>query len=80
MKQKSIPEQWIKQYVEELIEVAKSFDKHSKMRESALVRADAVMDMVTAYRNKDKKCTCRMDGTHGVDASGCEIHSITPGL
>jgi hypothetical protein len=23
----------------------------------------------------DKKCTCRMDGNHGVDATGCPVHS-----
>ena len=28
---------------------------------------------------REKKCACRMDGNHGVDSTGCPIHSLRKG-
>lgn len=46
---KSIPESWIKEYVDQLVRIAKSFPDGA-MRDSATVRADHVIDMVKAWR------------------------------
>lgn len=51
-----IDQQWVKKYVDSLLEAAKSFGPESVMGQGAMVRADAVMDLVTAWRerNSDK--------------------------
>jgi hypothetical protein len=45
----AIPERWIKEYVDQLLACAEKFPEGA-MRDSALLRADNVMDMVKAYR------------------------------
>ena len=47
---KPIPQEWIRDYVDQLMEAAKLFDEGSAMREGALAKADAVMGMVEAFR------------------------------
>lgn len=48
---KPIPQDWIKNYVDQLIAAAKLFDEGSVMREAVARRADAVMDMIKAFRD-----------------------------
>lgn len=48
---KPIPQEWVKRYVDLLLDAAKMFDSLSPMRASILLRADAVMDMVKAFRD-----------------------------
>lgn len=47
---KPIPQEWIKNYVDQLIDAAQLFEEGTAMRDGALVRADAVLDMVKAFR------------------------------
>lgn len=51
---KPIPQEWIKEYVDSLLEAAKSFGPNSIIRQSALLRADHIMDMVKAFREVSK--------------------------
>jgi hypothetical protein len=46
----SIPETFIRNYVDSLIAVAKELPEQSPMRESIILRANAIMDMVIAFR------------------------------
>ena len=46
-----IPQEFIKEYVDELINAAKLFGD-SRMGNAAMIRADAIMDMVKAFRDK----------------------------
>jgi len=46
-----IPQEFIKEYVDELISAAKLFGD-SRMGNAAMIRADAIMDMVKAFRDK----------------------------
>jgi hypothetical protein len=48
---KPIPQEWIKGYVESLIEAAKLFD--GTMQASIAARADAILDMVKAFRESE---------------------------
>lgn len=45
-----IPQDWIKRYVDALLEFAAKAGPNSKMGEAALLRADHVMDLVKAFR------------------------------
>ncbi len=45
-----IPQLWIKKYVDSLIEAAKLFEEGGTMRNSILLRADSILDMVKAFR------------------------------
>jgi hypothetical protein len=47
---KPIPQEWIKEYVDSLLQAAAKFDEYSAMRAAALMRADHVMDLVKAWR------------------------------
>jgi hypothetical protein len=47
---KPIPQEWIKEYVDSLLQAAAKFDEYSTMRAAALMRADHVMDLVKAWR------------------------------
>ena len=51
---KPIPQEFIRDYVDSLIAAAKMFPEGSVMRTSALLRADYVMDMVKAFREKNE--------------------------
>ncbi len=46
---RSIPEVWIKAYIDQLLEIAGKFPE-GPMRDAALLRADHAMDLVKAYR------------------------------
>jgi hypothetical protein len=48
-----IPQEWIRDYVDQLIEVAKTFPPHSVMKQAAMVRAEYIMDLVEAFRESD---------------------------
>ncbi len=53
---KPIPQEWIKNYVDQLIGVAKELPENGLMRSSLILRADAVMDMVEAFKGSlDRK-------------------------
>lgn len=52
---KDISLEWIKKYVDELLEIAKKFEEGSAMRASATLRASFVMDMVDAWREAHKQ-------------------------
>lgn len=54
MSKSEIPQEWIKNYVDQLIRVAKELPENSVMQSSLILRADAVMDMVAAYRESIK--------------------------
>ena len=45
-----VPQLWIKKYVDSLIEAAKLFEEGGTMRNSILLRADSILDMVKAFR------------------------------
>ena len=45
-----IDQDWIRDYVDQIIEVAKTFDDGSAMQLAAMNRANAVMDLVKAWR------------------------------
>ena len=47
-----IPQEWIREYVDKLIETSAYFDESSPMRRAATDRADAVMDMVKEFRRE----------------------------
>lgn len=51
MSESSIPESWIKRYVDQLLLVASKFDD-GPMRRAAMERADHAMDLVKAYRER----------------------------
>jgi len=51
---KPIPQEWIKNYVEQLISVAKELPAYGAMQSSMMLRADAIMDMVIAYKESLK--------------------------
>lgn len=63
MTMKPIPQEWVKRYVDSLLDAAKMFDSLSPMRASILFRADAVMDMVKAFRECDER-ECDERGKH----------------
>lgn len=50
----SIPESWIKHYVDQLLEIAGTLPEDSKMRDAVLLRAITGMDLVKAWREKQK--------------------------
>lgn len=54
MKEDAIPLEWIKNYVDALLDFAKKFDKSgdSPMRAAALLRAEHAMDLVKAWKEK----------------------------
>lgn len=45
-----IPQQWIKEYVDTLLEVGKQLEPNGLMQQAVLVRAHNIMDMVEAFR------------------------------
>jgi hypothetical protein len=51
---KPIPQEWIKEYVDKLIEVAKAFDHKSDMHKAVLLRADYAMDLVKSFRESER--------------------------
>jgi hypothetical protein len=51
MSEPSIPESWIKGYVDRMLALAAKFPD-GKMREAVLSRADHAMDLVKAYRER----------------------------
>ena len=48
----SIPQEWIRDYVDKLLLFAEKLD--GKMREATLLRADHAMDLVRAFRERNK--------------------------
>ena len=51
---RSIPETFIRDYVDELIRVARLFEKDSAMARAAADRAEAIMTMVKAWRERKR--------------------------
>lgn len=47
-----IPQEWIKTYVDQLLNFASDLPENSAMRASALLRAETIMDLVEAWRKK----------------------------
>jgi len=47
---KDIPQEWIKNYVDQIIKVAKDLPEDSSMRNACLLRAEYIMDLVKAFR------------------------------
>jgi hypothetical protein len=47
----AIPEEWIKKYVDQLLELAGRLEPGA-MRDAMLLRADHVMDLVHAWRKR----------------------------
>ncbi len=45
----SIPEQWIKESIDTMLEIAAKFND-GPMRKAAMLRAEHAMDLVKAYR------------------------------
>lgn len=50
-----IPQEWILRYVDSLLRVAKMLEPHSDMHASTIARANAVMDMVSAFEESSNK-------------------------
>ena len=49
-----IPQEWIRDYVDKLIEVARTFD-NGPMRQAAADRANYIMDMVRQFQLEKKE-------------------------
>ncbi len=49
----AIPEQWIKEYVDQMLAVAAKFND-GPMQKAAALRAEHAMDLVTAYRESKR--------------------------
>lgn len=47
---KPIPQEWIKNYVDQLIRVAKELPENGVMQKSMMLRAEAILDMVIAFK------------------------------
>ena len=47
-----VQQEWIKLYVDKLLEVCGTFPETSPMREAILLRADHAMDLVKAWRER----------------------------
>jgi hypothetical protein len=47
-----IPQEWIKDYIDQLLRVAAQMDERGALRASMLLRADNVMDMVKAFHER----------------------------
>ncbi len=54
---RAIPQEWVKEYVDKLIAIAKSLDNGSAMQSACLLRAEFVMDMVKAFRESQSNDT-----------------------
>lgn len=52
---KAIPEKWIRNYIDQLLDVAKGLPENSLMREAILLRADHTMDMVKAWQEAEQQ-------------------------
>ena len=50
-----IPQEWIRDYVDSLLEAAKEFGADSRMAQAAMQRADTILDMVKAFRDRQSK-------------------------
>lgn len=51
--QRSIPESFIRDYVDKLLEIAAAMQP-SSFRDAIVLRADNLMDLVEAYRDRNK--------------------------
>lgn len=51
---KDIPQEWIKKYVDSLLEGARKLGPDTRMGQAVLQRADAIMDMVKAFKEHSK--------------------------
>ncbi len=49
----AIPEEWIKRYVDKLLDFAKSAGPSTLMGTAAMMRADHAMDLVRAWREQN---------------------------
>lgn len=49
-----IPQEWIRKYVDQLLEYAEKFGPGS-MRDSCLLRAGHAMDLVKAFREEEER-------------------------
>lgn len=47
-----LPQEWVKNYVDQLIKVAKELPENGVMQKSMMLRAEAILDMVIAYKEK----------------------------
>lgn len=56
-----ISQEWIKKYVDSLLAYAKACGD-TPLRNAALVRADSIMDMVKAWRERNTKETTDGEG------------------
>lgn len=48
-----IPQQWIKNYVDRLLTIVKELEP-GRMRDAVLLRAEHAMDLVQAYRERER--------------------------
>lgn len=46
-----IPQEWIKKYIDELLEATKHFGPDTPMGQACMLRAEHIMDMVKAYKD-----------------------------
>jgi hypothetical protein len=49
-----IPQDWIRDYVDQILAMAKQFDEASAMRAACVARAEHVLDLVKAFRESSK--------------------------
>lgn len=55
MNMQDIPEQWIKEYVDKILDIASQLPSNSAMCNALLLRAEHAMDLVKAFREKDSQ-------------------------
>lgn len=52
---KPVPQEWIKEYIDKLLGVAKQLPHTDKMHHAILLRVDHIIDLVKAWREHEKK-------------------------
>lgn len=50
----NIPIEWIKKYIDSLLEGAKAFGPETAMGRACMERADHIMDMVKRWKDREK--------------------------
>jgi len=54
MNERDIPQEWIHNYINQMLEVVKTLEPNSTMYSAILNRADIILDLVKAFRESPK--------------------------
>ena len=53
MAMRDVPQEWIRNYIDQLLDIAKQLDSDSSLQAAVLSRAEHAMDLVKAFREKE---------------------------